>query len=212
MPEAIDRLAVVFDLGNVLIRWDPLPAVSAGVGAERAAAMLSAGDFDFAAWNHEQDAGRPWQEAEDVVAQSFPQWSDAIRAYRANFDVSMLGPIDGSVAILRELHAAGVPLFALTNWSADLFPLALQRFDFLGLFADIVVSGVERIAKPDPRIFEVLRARIGPAYPHAVFIDDAPRNVVGATRSGFDALLFTGSERLRVDLRERGLPLGAHLD
>jgi 2-haloacid dehalogenase len=199
--------AVVFDLGNVLIRWDPRPAIAAAVGDEEAGRFLAATDFDFASWNHAQDAGRPWAEAESEAARSYPHWQDHIMGYRTNFEHSLLGPVESSVAVLEELHEQDVPLFALTNWSADLFPVARKSYDFLALFDDIVVSGEEGVAKPAPAIFEVLARRSGHRLEHCVFIDDSPANVAAASGLGIDAILFTDTGHLRGDLRARGLPV-----
>lgn len=199
--------AVVFDLGNVLIRWDPHPAVAAAVGEEEATRFLAASDFDFAAWNHAQDEGRAWAEAEREATRSHPHWREHILGYRTNFDRSLLGPVASSVEVLEELHGNGVPLFALTNWSAELFPLARERYRFLALFDDIVVSGDEGVAKPAPEIFEILARRTGHPLDRCVFVDDGPANVAAAREAGLDAILFTDTGHLRGDLRERGLPL-----
>jgi 2-haloacid dehalogenase len=199
--------AVVFDLGNVLIRWDPHPAVAAGVGSEEATRFLAATDFDFMAWNHRQDAGRPWPEAEDDVAQGHPHWHRHALAYRANFDLSLLGALEDNVSVLRDLADAGVPLFALTNWSSELFPRALARFDFLRLFCDIVVSGAEGVAKPEPAIFEVLARRTGRPLTELVIVDDSSANVAAAAAAGLDAIRFSPQEPLRPLLRARGLPV-----
>ncbi|KRE42339.1 HAD family hydrolase [Knoellia sp. Soil729] len=201
--------AVVFDLGNVLIRWDPVTAVAAAVGAERAAAFLSDEHFDFAAWNATHDAGRPWDESELAAIEAHPHLEDEIRGYRTHFALSLVEEIAGTVEILRELHAAQIPLLALTNWSAETFPVALERFDFLDLFEDIIVSGEEGVAKPDPEIFEILQERIGHlgSLDDCVFIDDSLANVAAAQESGLDAIHFTDPERLRHDLVLRGLPL-----
>jgi 2-haloacid dehalogenase len=201
--------AVVFDIGNVLIRWDPHPAVAAAVGAEEATRFLGAADFDFAAWNHAQDAGRPWDEAEHAATQSHPHWREHILGYRTHFARSLLGPIASTVAVLEELHAHGVPLFALTNWSAELFPHARARYEFLALFDDIVVSGAEGVAKPEPAIFDILARRIGHSLDRCVFVDDSRANVAAATDAGLDAILFTETGHLRTDLRDRGLPLSS---
>jgi 2-haloacid dehalogenase len=199
--------AVVFDLGNVLIRWDPHPAVARGVGAEEATRFLTADDFDFLAWNHLQDSGRDWATAEAAVSRSHPHWHRHALAYRAHFGDSLVGAVEDNVAVLRDLHAAGVPLTALTNWSAELFPQALDRFDFLRLFDDIVVSGAEGVAKPDPRVFAVLRERVGRPLERCVFVDDSPANAAAAAEAGLDAILFDGRTPLRPQLRERGLPV-----
>ena len=201
--------AVVFDLGNVLIRWDPVAAIAAAVGTERAVALIADPDFDFAAWNHANDAGRTLAEAEQTAVESHPHYAEEILAYREHFSASLVGEVPGSVAILRELHDAQVPLFALTNWSADLFPVAVAMFEFLDLFEDIIVSGEEGVAKPDPEIFEVLEERIRhrAGLDDCIFIDDSAANVQAASETGLDAVHFTGAEHLREDLIVRGLPL-----
>ncbi len=199
--------AVVFDLGNVLIAWDPHPAIARAVGEEQATRFLADEEFDFMAWNHQQDAGRSWDDGEAAALRSHPHWELAIRAYRANYTESLVGAIEDTVQIVRELHAAGIPLFALTNWSQELFPLARERFDFLRLFEDIVVSGEEGVAKPAPEIFAILQDRIGHCLDVCVFIDDSLRNVEAAAAAGLDAILFTDTGHLRQDLAARGLPL-----
>ncbi|MGZ4493808.1 MAG: HAD family hydrolase [Nocardioides sp.] len=201
------QTAVVFDLGNVLIRWDPHPAVAAAVGDEEASRFLGADDFDFLGWNHQQDAGRTWDLAEAEAARSHPHWEPHLRGYRANFVRSLVGPVDDTVTVLEDLHRAGTPLFALTNWSAELFPHAREHFAFLRLFADIVVSGEVGLAKPDPEIFRVLERRIDHPLGSCVFVDDSPANIEAAAGAGMDAILFTDTGHLRDDLRRRGLPL-----
>lgn len=199
--------AVVFDLGNVLITWDPHPAIARAVGAQQATCFLADEEFDFMSWNHHQDAGRSWDEGEAAAVTSHPHWESAIRAYRTNYSESLVGAIEDTVRIARELHAAGIPLYALTNWSKELFPVALSRFDFLDLFEDIVLSGQEGVAKPDPEIFRILEERIGHSLHDCIFIDDSLRNVEAAAEAGLDAILFTDTGHLRQDLVMRGLPL-----
>lgn len=198
--------AVVFDLGNVLIRWDPHPAVAAELGPDEAARFLAADDLDFMAYNHQQDLGRSFAEAEDELARTHPHWHRHALAYRAHFGLS-LSPLEENVAVLRDLHAAGVPVFALTNWSAELFPQALERFDFLGLFEDIVVSGTERLAKPDPLVYALLERRLRRPLTECAFVDDSPANVEAALEAGLDAFLLTPRVSLRAELRDRGLPV-----
>jgi len=196
---------VVFDLGNVLIRWDPHLAIAAGVGPSQASQFLAADDFAFGEWNHEQDAGRTWEEAESTAAATHPHWRDHIAAYRANFAQSIEHQVDDTVQILRELHRRDVPLFALTNWSRELFPVARERHGFLSLFMDIVVSGDEHVSKPAPAIFEILQRRVDRPLSECVFIDDSPANVEAAEAAGMDAILFTDTGHLRGDLVARGL-------
>lgn len=199
--------AVVFDLGNVLIAWDPHPAIARAVGAQQATCFLADDEFDFMAWNHQQDAGRSWDDGEAAALKAHPHWELAIRAYRVNYAESLIGAIEDTVQIVRELHAAGIPLYALTNWSEELFPVARARFDFLNLFEDIVVSGQVGVAKPDLEIFTILQERIGHSLDGCIFIDDSPRNVEAAAEAGLDAILFTDTGHLRRDLAGRGLPL-----
>lgn len=207
-PSPVD--AVVFDLGNVLIDWDPQPAIAAGVGEERAREFLTRGEFDFGAWNHAQDAGRTFAEGEQEATATYPHLAEEIRSYRQNFAKSLRGAIEGTVGILKELHAAGIPLIALTNWSAETFPIAVDTFDFLDLFDDIIVSGEEGVAKPDPEIFEELADRVRHlgGLEDCIFIDDKLANVQAAIEAGMDAIAFTNPEELRADLLVRGLPVG----
>lgn len=206
-PNAVD--AVVFDIGDVLLHWDPRQAVAAAVGMERAEAFVGDAEFDFFAWNLDLDRGLEWVEAQARAQRRCPHFAREISAYRENFSLAIAEPVTESVVVLTELHQRGIPLFALTNFSADLFAIARAEHDFLGLFEDIVVSGEEGVVKPDPEIFEELEARIRHvgSLEDAVFIDDSPVNVMAAEEAGMDAILFTGPGHLREDLRARGLPL-----
>jgi 2-haloacid dehalogenase len=198
---------VVFDLGNVLIDWDPHPAIAAGVGPDEARRFLDSPDFDFMAWNHGPDSGGTWDEAEALVRRTHPHWVEHALAYRANFVASLLGEVPGSVDLVRDLHAAGVPMWGLTNWSDELYPHAPATFAFLELLEDVVVSGTEGVAKPDPRIFDLVAERSGLPLDRLVFVDDRVDNVEGARAVGMDGVVFTGAPALRTALRERGLPV-----
>ena len=196
---------VVWDLGNVLIDWDPLAAIAAGVGEDEARRFLAA--FDFREWNHGPDSGGTWEDAEAWLDAEHPQWSAHGRAYRPHFARSLLGEVPGSVDLVRELHAAGVPQWGLTNWSAELYPHAPATYDFLELFEDVVVSGVEGLAKPDPAVYELLVERTGRPLDELAFADDRTDNVEAAAACGMRAFVFTDAQRLRADLRGLGLPV-----
>jgi 2-haloacid dehalogenase len=199
---------VVWDLGNVLIDWSPAVAIAAGVGHDEAERFLAATDFDFMAFNHGPDSGDSWADAEAAVRRTHPHWAEHALAYRANFARSLLGEVPGSVDLVRELHAAGVPQWGLTNWSHELWPHAPRTFPFLEELLDgVVVSGTEGIAKPDPRIYALVAERAGLAPRELVFVDDKQANVDGAVAAGLDGILFTGAQDLRLTLRGRGLPL-----
>jgi 2-haloacid dehalogenase len=202
---AIDT--VVFDLGNVLIDWNPRYLFRKLYGEDVAKMEHFLSEVCSSEWNECQDAGRPWHEGVAEAIARHPDHADMIRAYHHRWEEMLGEPILGSVALLDEVRRAGLRVLALTNWSHETFPVALQRFEFLSWFEGIVVSGHEKLIKPDPAIFRVLisRYRIEPS--RAVFIDDNLRNVVGAEKVGMRALHFTGPAQLRADLQELGLPL-----
>jgi 2-haloacid dehalogenase len=194
------RRIVVFDLGGVLLQWNPRFLYR----------KLFAGDDegmeDFLAtvctqaWNERQDAGRPFAAAIGELVATHTDKAHLIEAFRARFDEMIPAAIDGSVEILRELTRAGVPLYALTNFSAETFPAQRDRFPFLSAFAGIVVSGEEGVIKPDPRIFRILLERYAIAPEHAVFIDDNAANAAAATELGMHGIQFRSPRQLRDEL------------
>lgn len=196
---------VVWDFGNVLIRWDPLPAIAAGVGDADARRFMES--FDFGSWNHVQDAGRTWAQGLTVLEAEAPEWLAAGAAYVDNFPLSLVGPVPGTHELVRELDAAGVRQFGLTNWSAELYPHAPATYDVIGLLGDVVVSGEVRLAKPDPEIYRLVAERAGIPPERLAFIDDSVTNVAAAAALGMHAIHFTGAEQLRRDLVALGLPL-----
>jgi len=195
---------VVFDFGGVLIDWDPSAAIAAGVGEAEAERFLT--EFDFHSWNHAQDAGRTVDEALAELERTHPHFLPHGRAYRDNFRLALPGEIPGTPQVLRELHAAGVPLIGLTNWPDEFFHgVATEMFAFLDLFDDIVVSGSERLAKPDPAIYRLAIERSGLPAEQLVFTDDRQINVDAAVAVGMHGLLFTDADALRADLVTLGL-------
>jgi 2-haloacid dehalogenase len=198
---------VVFDIGNVLIAWDPRQLYRTifpdPVVMEDFLTRVLPPE-----WNLEQDRGRSWAEAEAEKIALFPEHADAIRAWRARWHETVPGPIDGTVTILGKLKQAGVPLYAITNFASDTFREAQARFPFLAdSFIDVVVSGDERLIKPDPAIYRVLLERQQLAAADCVFIDDSPKNVEAAEKIGFRALLFTSPEQFAADLRACGFQI-----
>jgi len=198
---------IIWDFGNVLIEWDPRPAIVASVGEAEADRFLAAEDFDFMAWNHLRDAGATWDDGEAEVRRTHPHWAEHAAAYRANFELSMVGPVPGTAELVAELHAAGVRQLGLTNWSHELYPAAPRLYPVLDLLDDVVVSGTEKVAKPDPAIFEIAVRRAGIPAEELVFVDDKQDNVAGAIEFGLDGIPFTGADDLRLALRERQLPV-----
>ena len=207
-PTAPAIRAVVFDLGGVCIDWDPRYLYRKlfdgdDAGMERFLAEVCNQD-----WNAEQDSGRPWAEAIEILSREHPASRALIEAFRERWSEMLGGAIEETVEILDELRAAGVPIFALSNWSAETFPLARPRFAFLDWFDGIVISGAEGIRKPDPRIFRLLLERHGLRAETTVFVDDVPENVTTAEAVGMVGLVFRDASALRRDLRALGLLAG----
>lgn len=197
--------SVVFDLGGVLIDWNPRYLYRKLFAGDEAAMEHFLTHVCNNAWNLAQDGGRTWADAIEVLSVAHPQHRPLISAYRERWDEMLNGPIQGTLDVLVELRDRGVPIYALTNWSAETFPIAKERYEFLGWFRDILVSGEEKLIKPDRRIFELLLSRNGLAAAESVFIDDALHNVAGAEAAGMSALHFQSPETLRADLAALGL-------
>ena len=190
---------VVFDIGNVLVHWEPRALYRKFFATEDEVEWFLANVCNHD-WNLEQDRGRSFADAVIEATARFPEHADAIAAYDLRWHETVLGPIDGSVAILEELKARGTPLYAITNFNQDKFRETVARFPFLRLFRDIVVSGDERVVKPDPAIYRLLMERNGLAAEACVFIDDSLKNVAGAKAVGMKAIHFTGPDALRTEL------------
>lgn len=198
---------VVFDLGGVLIDWNPRHLYRRLFGDEAAMERFLA-EVCTMQWNEQQDAGRGWDEAIATLSAQHPQHAGLIAAYRARWDEMLGGPLAPSVAVLDELRGRNLRLYALTNWSHETFPIAWDRYDFLHWFAGVMVSGQERLLKPDPAIFRRLLSRFGLLPQRTIYIDDASRNVDAARRLGMHGLLFRDAATLRAELCAAGV-LGA---
>jgi 2-haloacid dehalogenase len=197
--------AVVFDLGGVLIDWNPRYLYRTLFDGDEAAMEHFLTHVCSPEWNHRQDAGRSFADGCAELVRDFPEARPLIEAWRERFDETLGGPIAGTVEILAALRARGVPLYALSNWWAETFPIARARFDFLRWFDGIVISGELGVAKPDPRIFAHLLETYGLRADATVFIDDLPANVAAAAAAGMHPILFTEPVALRAALRELDL-------
>jgi 2-haloacid dehalogenase len=195
---------IVFDLGMVLIEWDPRHLYRQVFDDEAKMERFLA-DVCHSNWNTEQDRGRSFDDGVIEATSRHPEHAREIAMYRDRWMDMVPGPIDGSVAILEELHVKGAPLYAITNWNGDTFRATRQRFSFLSLFKDIVVSGDEKLLKPEPEIFKLLARRNGIKLKDSIFIDDSLKNVVGAKAVGMQAIHFTSPERLRAELESFGV-------
>ncbi len=191
--------AVVFDLGGVLVDWNPRYLYDKVIAdpVEREAFLANVCSLT---WNAQQDAGRPWADAIAELARLHPAEAERIAMYRSRWHEMLGGVIEDSVALLARLKDAGTRLYALTNWSQETFPIAQERYGFLSWFDGIVVSGEEGLIKPDRAIYALLCTRYGLDPSRAVFIDDSRANVEVARQFGLHGLHFTGAAKLQDDL------------
>jgi 2-haloacid dehalogenase len=197
-------MPVVFDLGGVLIDWDPRYLYRSVFADDEEAMEWFLANVTTPEWNLEQDRGRPWAEAVELLVREHPDKAEHIRMYHERWPEMLGGAFDETVEILAELRERGVPLYALTNWSAETFAASRARFPFLEWFRGVVVSGEEKLVKPDRQIFRVLLERFG--LPEGtVFIDDRDANVEAARHVGMDGIVFTDALQLRGELAARGL-------
>ena len=195
---------VVFDLGGVLIDWDPRYLYSHLFDDPDEMESFLA-EVTTAEWNACQDAGRPWGEGVDLLVAEHPQRRELIEAFHRRWPEMLAGEIPGTVDVLADLRAVGVRLVALSNWSAEMFPVARERFDFLAWFEGIVISGEVGVNKPDRRIFDHLAEQFGIEPTAALFIDDSSANVEAAKALGFGTVQFTDAGALRRELVRLGL-------
>jgi 2-haloacid dehalogenase len=196
--------AVLFDLGGVLVDWNPRHLYRRLFADEREMEEFLA-TVCTQSWNEEQDLGRPFAEGVQLLIERHPHWATEIRAYDQRWNEMLKGPIAGSVVLLGELREHGVALFALTNWSAEKFPESRSRFAFFEWFEGIIVSGEERLKKPDPQIFRLAAQRFGLDPAVTLFVDDSALNNAAAAQLGFRTHRFVDAPALRQALVEHGL-------
>ena len=201
----VTATAVVFDVGNVLYGWDPESFLVRQI-ADDAARLRFIEDSGFYAWHESLDGGRPYAEAAAELEEKFPEYAALIAAWSDRFGETISGPVPGMPELVADLDGRGVPLFAITNFSADFWPPFHEKERaFFARFRDIVVSGEEKLLKPDPAIYyrALDRFRLRPA--DALFVDDRRINVEGALAVGMKAHLFTDAADLRTRLEAEGL-------
>jgi 2-haloacid dehalogenase len=204
LPAADRPTAVVFDLGGVLIDWNPRHLYRQLIADEEEMERFVR-EVVSPEWNLEHDRGRSFADGIAQLSAEHPDQVDLITAFRDRWPEMLGGAIEPTVEILAELRAAHVRLLALTNWSAETFPIGAARFPFLAWFEAVIVSGEERLVKPDPAIFRLLTERHGLKPGRTVFVDDLAANVAAAADLGFRALQFTDAPSLRRELVALGL-------
>jgi len=197
---------IIFDLGGVLIDWNPEYLYSKIFDQDQKKIDWFLQNICTTEWNMEQDAGRSFKEGTELLLNQYPQYETWIRAFFDRWEEMLKGEIDGTVFILNKLNALNEKkLYALTNWSAETFPLAKARFSLLKVFKGIVVSGVENTRKPFPKIYEILLNRYQLKADTCLFIDDNQDNIDAALRMGMVAIHFRDSNQLNKELVQLGV-------
>lgn len=201
--------AIVFDLGGVLVDWNPRYLYrQIFASPEEMEYFLT--HVCSMAWNEQQDRGRSWDEGVRKLQAQYPQYWNEIAAYHQRWPEMLRGELPDTVKLLEQLRQTPLRLLALTNWSRETFPIALERFGFLSWFEGILVSGHEHMAKPDQAIFELMATRYQLTPANTIFIDDSEKNVDAARAAGYQAIHFTGADALRRELLRLGVPVPAN--
>ena len=197
---------IIFDLGGVLIDWNPKYVYREVFNDDQQKVDWFLKNICTHEWNVEQDAGRSIQKATELLVAQYPEFEEWIRIFYDRWEDMLGGTIPETVTLLNKLKQANNHrLYALTNWSAETFPVALQRYEFLQLFEGILVSGEEKTVKPFPKIYEILleRYQINPVM--SVFIDDNVENVEGAKKFDIKGIHFKSSQQLKEELTNLGV-------
>ncbi|MBK7453325.1 MAG: HAD family phosphatase [Anaerolineales bacterium] len=192
--------AIIFDLGNVLLKWDVYRLYKRFFPDPKAVDSFLQ-EVRFFEWNAQQDAGRSFKEGVAVLSAEFPQYAELIQAYDTYWEDCVTETIDGTIQIARELKNAGWPLYILSNFSLEKFSLVHSRYDFLNIFDDLIISGEHKLVKPDPSIYEYTLQRINREAGECLFIDDSLPNIEAARMLGFRTIHFRSPEQLDMDLK-----------
>lgn len=197
--------AVVFDLGGVLLDWNPRHLFRKLFYGDEVAMESFLHEVDFASWNAEVDLGHPFADAVAAATRAHPRRAPLFAAYWERWPETLAGPVDGVLPLVAALRARQIPLYVLTNSSSETYPRAVERFEFLADFDGAIVSGRLGVAKPDPRIYRALLDTFGLREDRVVFIDDNQTNAEAARALGIHGLHFTGAGRLHRDLGALGI-------
>lgn len=196
---------IIFDFGGVLVDWNPKYLYKKLFTNEADMADFLE-NICTSDWNEQQDEGRTLRAGTDYLVALHPEKTALIEAYYSRWEEMLAGPIEGTVDILQKLKNAGTyGLYGLTNWSIETFPIALARFDFFSLFDGILVSGTEKIRKPDPAFYQLLLSRYNLQASECLFIDDNQRNTDSAIKFGIQSINFKHPEQLLKELNAHGV-------
>ena len=199
---------VIFDLGGVLIDWNPEYVYLEVFNGDREKMKWFFDEICTMDWNENQDAGYPLQQATEERVKLFPEYEEWIRIYYGRWEEMLGKQIDGTVTILKQLiDNPNYKVVALTNWSAETFPIALERFDFLHWFEGIVVSGTEKMRKPFNEIYELTLNRFNIEASQSLFIDDNARNIEAAKKIGINTIRFNNPTQLKSELKSLNIDI-----
>lgn len=200
----MNRVAI-FDLGGVVVDWNPRYLYRKLFNGNETAMEDFLATVCTSSWNEQQDAGRSFADGCDSLKRLHPDKAELIDAWFQRYEEMLGGEIPGTAEILRELRSRSVPIYALSNWSAETFPIAVNRFECLSWFDGVLLSGEAKLLKPDRRIFEMFLHTFGIKASRAVYIDDRSENVQAAIELGMRGVLFRDSRTLRAELIGAGL-------
>jgi 2-haloacid dehalogenase len=199
------RPAVIFDLGGVLVNWDPRNLYRRFFNGNAAALDKFLTEVDFHAWNLEQDRGRSFAEGVAALSAQFPQYADLIRAYDDYWEEAITGTIPGTLEILYTLKDAGYSVNLLSNISREKYQVLRAKYAFFEAFDQRLISADVQLLKPDPRIYALMLSKIDRVAGDCIFIDDSAANVAGADRVGMTAIQFQSPPQLKSELQRCGL-------
>ena len=199
-----DNRFLIFDLGGVLIDWNPR-YLYREIFADEVEMEFFLNQVCTPAWNAQMDLDKSFKDAADELIMSYPEYTTQIQIWYDRWEEMIGGPITGTVEILKEIKQSGYPLAALSNWSAETFPIANRKYDFLSWFTHVVISGEAGLVKPDPKIFHLLLQAINRDPEDCIFIDDTQENIQIAQELGFEGILFSSPLQLRDQLEHLGV-------
>lgn len=197
--------AIIFDYGNVLIEWDPRYVYKKYFPNDPEGMEHFLREVGFMGWNAHQDKGRTFKAGVADLSKQFPHHAHLIQAYHDHWKDSIGISFTGTVEIMKHLKQKGYPLYGLSNWSAETFPYAQEKFDFFDMLDDMVISGQVGFIKPEPEIYELMLEKIGKPVQECLFIDDSLPNIQQAQKMGFATVHFESSEQLAGELKSMGI-------
>jgi 2-haloacid dehalogenase len=192
--------AIIFDYGGVLLDWNPRNLYRHYFPDDPQAMENFLAEINFMEWNLHQDKGRPFKDGVAILSSQYPKYSHLIQAYHEHWEESIVGEISGTVEIVKKLKQKGFPLYGLSNWSAETFPIARRKYPFFDLFDDMILSGDVKLIKPEAAIFNLLLTRIGKTAEECLLIDDSEINISVARELGFVTIQYESPAQLKSEL------------